>query len=514
MRPSLLFTLSLLAACDGGDTPRDGSPSGAETDLSDTEDGTDSGSPDDTADSGVDPDDSDVDDTDLVDSDTDSGGIPLVTAVRFLSLVPGNGNVDVYLGNATTPVVTNLAYRVPSDFLELPAGSYTLQVRLAGSPASTTPSISLPITLAEDRNLLAVAHPNIPEAGGTAGGPLVFTDVVDLTSTPGHISARMGAMFHADGTDRSVATDALGMWGTAKVRTGLIGEVHELPNQGGHIGLSTDYTANVFALTIPPAFADAAVILFPGVQPGDDDLAVHSFGHDPVSAPPEEGEVFAVNLAYLGASGFTTHEYQVTGVGENAYNNPPQTQSSHPIATNLVVGTAQGPVALDDGRQWIRVRSDIDAETYDYGRVDNASGTRSAYIMDGNTFFEGRMIRLPGDWIRPAAGHMRVSLTGQVSYEDLTVYLTAAGTGTACSGWDAVVLSDTDPVFHSPVDWLPDDLELRMDIDGTYYAFALDTLDPDTLHLIGQRNATVLAVDEDGGQVTIEGTESTHPCVP
>jgi len=516
MRPLLLCALSLVLACDGetpeGDTDAGGDDSGA----TDTADDTASGDTADTADTAAedtdDTDDTDVDDTDS--GDTDEPGVELVTAVRLLNLVSGTGPVDVYIDSATTPVVTSLAYRTPSDFMELPAGPHTLHIRTAGTPSSAPPTLSLPITLAQDRNLLAIAHPNIPEAGGTVGGPPVFTDVVDLTATPGRISARMGAIFMSESFDRTVATNDLGMWAAAKTRNGLIGEVHELPNEGGYIGLSTDYTANVFAKTIPGTFADAAVILFDGVQPGDDDLAVHSFGHGPVDSPPEEGEILALNLAYRAASGFTTHEYQVAGVGENAGSNPPQMQTNLPIAVNLTVGTAQGPVALDDGRQWIRVRSDIDAETYDFGRLDNASGTRSAYIMDGNTFFEGRLIKLPGDWIRPAPGHMRVSITGQVSYEDLTVYMTASGNGTACAGWDSVVLSDTNPVFHSRQDWEPDDLELRMEIDEVFHAFALDTLDADTLHLIGQRNATVVAVDEDGGQVIIEGTESTNPCVP
>ena len=62
------------------------------------------------------------------------------TKVRFVHASPDAPAVDVTLDDGT-PVFTNIAFKGVGDYLTLPAGSYDLQVRLAGT---TTVALDLP----------------------------------------------------------------------------------------------------------------------------------------------------------------------------------------------------------------------------------------------------------------------------------------------------------------------------------------------------------------------------------
>jgi hypothetical protein len=504
------FMLALsLWGCSGPTQPDDVDTS---TDTETTEDTDDDGVvPDDTDDPGSDTDDgTDTDDTD------DTGDLPddpPVTAVRLMSLVPGFGDFDVYLDGDTTPIATGLSYRETTDFLNLEAGTLTFAVRAAGTPAALPPVLQVDVELAEFSNLLVVAWPNLPGFGGDGSADPVLTDVVDLTANPGEIRARVATMFFGDSLDRTLGTDDLGRWRSGVLRSGAIGSEHVLPNGGGYVGLSSDYEANVTAFEVPATMADEAVLVLPPMQPGDTPTAVTSSGQVDVSAAPEEGELFVVNLAYDATSPFVTHTYTVTALGENALSSPPNQPTDLPLATDVTAGAAAGPAVLDDGRQWIRVRRDVDVETDDITFIDNASGTRSAYVLNGDSFFEGTLVPLPGGFLRPASGQVRVSVVGQTAYEDRTVWLPSPS-GRTCAGWHRRVLTDTDAVWNSAEDHLPADLDLRIDVDGTVYAFDLSTLAADTLHLLAQRNDQIVAVAEDGAAVTVTGTVSADPCLP
>jgi Domain of unknown function (DUF4397) len=59
--------------------------------------------------------------------------------VRVAHLSPDTPNVDVYVNNLK--VLSNVPFKAVSDLLTVPSGQYNFKVRVAGSPANSTPAI-------------------------------------------------------------------------------------------------------------------------------------------------------------------------------------------------------------------------------------------------------------------------------------------------------------------------------------------------------------------------------------
>ena len=60
--------------------------------------------------------------------------------LRVIHASPDAPAVDVYAEGLSTPLITGLAYGATSQYLDLDAGTYNVQLRAAGSPASSAPA--------------------------------------------------------------------------------------------------------------------------------------------------------------------------------------------------------------------------------------------------------------------------------------------------------------------------------------------------------------------------------------
>lgn len=87
--------------------------------------------------------------------------------VRVTHASPGAPAVDIYLNGATTPAITDLSFGASTDLLELPAGSYTVDIRGAGSPATDAPVFSTAFDLEVGQSVEAIAT-------GVLGGDPAF----------------------------------------------------------------------------------------------------------------------------------------------------------------------------------------------------------------------------------------------------------------------------------------------------------------------------------------------------
>ena len=66
---------------------------------------------------------------------------PIANAVRIRAIhaSPDAPAVDVYANDGTTPLVQDLAYGEATAYLDIPEGTYNIQLRAAGSAASSVP---------------------------------------------------------------------------------------------------------------------------------------------------------------------------------------------------------------------------------------------------------------------------------------------------------------------------------------------------------------------------------------
>ena len=64
----------------------------------------------------------------------------------------------MYAEGVTAPLITNLAYGETSDYLNLSAGDYNVQLRAAGSPAGSTPAFETgTLTIPDGAKITALA---------------------------------------------------------------------------------------------------------------------------------------------------------------------------------------------------------------------------------------------------------------------------------------------------------------------------------------------------------------------
>jgi hypothetical protein len=95
------------------------------------------------------------------DDDDNTGPTPPITntvLLRAIHASPDAPAVDVYANDGTTPLVEDLAYGEVTGYLDIPEGTYNIQLRAAGSAASTMPVYETgDLTLSENDIVTALA---------------------------------------------------------------------------------------------------------------------------------------------------------------------------------------------------------------------------------------------------------------------------------------------------------------------------------------------------------------------
>jgi hypothetical protein len=134
--------------------------------------------------------------------------------LRVVHSSPDAPAVDVYAEGVAQPLITNLAYGQASDYLELEAGTYNIQLRAAGAPASSTPAFETgDITVPDGVTITAVAA-GLLSSSAAADRFRVLTYVENF-SDPGANNAAV-RIIHASPDAPTVSLD-VGDDGSAEV---------------------------------------------------------------------------------------------------------------------------------------------------------------------------------------------------------------------------------------------------------------------------------------------------------
>jgi len=121
--------------------------------------------------------------TTTVDPDTTTGEPVENAEIRVLHLGVGAPGVDVF-ANGTGPVVTNLEFRNGTDYVEVPAGEYTFDVSVTGTPVEEAVISAGPLALDANTSYSAVAIGDIEGAGDTALQIIALVDdAADIAAT-------------------------------------------------------------------------------------------------------------------------------------------------------------------------------------------------------------------------------------------------------------------------------------------------------------------------------------------
>jgi hypothetical protein len=101
--------------------------------------------------------------------DVDGGGGGDTAQIRIVHASPNTPGVDVYAGDATTPAVDNLTYQNVTDYLTLPAGTYTFKIRADGTAPTSDPALTVSDFVLEAGDKYTIV----------AAGSLTSTDAAD-----------------------------------------------------------------------------------------------------------------------------------------------------------------------------------------------------------------------------------------------------------------------------------------------------------------------------------------------
>ncbi len=140
------------------------------------------------------------------DAALDGGDAGAAARVRFVHAAPGAGSVDVYVTGVARPIATNVTYGSTTPYVALQGGSYTFDLRAAGSSASATPLLTTPaIDVVAGTGYTAVAEGNIASsAASDAFRVAAYPELFAPTTAPGKARIRV---VHAAYDGPTVALD-------------------------------------------------------------------------------------------------------------------------------------------------------------------------------------------------------------------------------------------------------------------------------------------------------------------
>jgi hypothetical protein len=200
-------------------------------------------------------------------SDDDDFNQQLANAfLRAIHASPDTGAVDIYVEGVSTPLFSNLAYGETRPFISVASGTYVIQIRPAGAPATSAPVFETGnVQIGSGLVISAVAVGLSTAAPGSDEALRVLPLVEDFgASASGMIRVRI---LHGSATAPTVAID-VGDDGAPEVRglqryadTGAEGVM--LPaNQALQVGILADASlARVTAFTIPALPEGSEVIV-------------------------------------------------------------------------------------------------------------------------------------------------------------------------------------------------------------------------------------------------------------
>jgi hypothetical protein len=133
--------------------------------------------------------------------------------VRVVHLSPDAPAVDVYAEGVASPIISNFAYGTTSAYLDIAPGTYNIQLRAAGSPASSAPAYETgDVTINLGDKITAVAM-GLLSSADSADRFRVVPYIENFAPTSGNARVRI---IHAGADAPTVALD-VGNDGTPEV---------------------------------------------------------------------------------------------------------------------------------------------------------------------------------------------------------------------------------------------------------------------------------------------------------
>ncbi len=395
---------------------------------------------------------------------------PSTAAIRVIHGSPDAPAVDIYAAGVSTPLITNLGYGDTSRYLEVDAGTYDIEIRPAGAPASAAPVFTTgPLALGDGDRVTALA------AGLLAGDGDQAFRVIPLAedfAAPADGNAIV-RIVHGSADAPTVAID-VGNDGTPEVaaldRYADIGAAGvELPaGTAIQVGIwAGDPLARVTAFTTPelPAGAELFVIAtgLLGEKPRDADgfslLAVGPEGsvgfvkqnpvvyamHGSPDAPAVDiyagNAALVENLAFGGLSGAIqvppasyTLDFYAAGTGPGTPVVSVDTPSLAAGERYLAIASGFLTGSGDDAFQLIYIADELDDEDPNNTRLGVVHASPDAPAVDIGTASGGEMDTvLVGDLAFPNA----VAGAGlSVPPAELTIGVAAAGNAPTVAEFD------------------------------------------------------------------------------
>jgi hypothetical protein len=130
---------------------------------------------------------------------------PEKASIRVVHASPDAPAVDIYAEGVTAPLIKNLAYGQASAYLSVDAGSYNIQIRAAGAPATSAPAFSTgALSLPGKAKITAVAAGFL--ASTAAEDKFRVLPLAESFGAPGESATRV-RIVHASPNAPTVAVD-------------------------------------------------------------------------------------------------------------------------------------------------------------------------------------------------------------------------------------------------------------------------------------------------------------------
>jgi hypothetical protein len=139
------------------------------------------------------------------DAAVDGGDAGAGARLRFVHAAPGAGSVDVYVAGVARPIATNVTYGSTTPYVAVQGGSYSFELRAAGSTASATPLLTTPaIDVVAGTRYTAVAEGNVASSAAADALRVAAYPELFAPASPGKARIRI---VHAAYDGPTVALD-------------------------------------------------------------------------------------------------------------------------------------------------------------------------------------------------------------------------------------------------------------------------------------------------------------------